>query len=166
MSDTLGNSDLTNETNELQPRSLVIGFGNPLRSDDGIGWRIARELRSRLDASKTEVIECHQLAPDLADTIHAAALIIFVDAAMDGVPGEVRHRRIVALPAEDSSTAFSHGLTPDALLSLAANLYAKVPEAHLFTVSGRTFGYGESFSPEVTLAMPVVMAKVEDLLNT
>ncbi len=144
------------------PRVLVIGYGNPLRSDDGVGWRIVQELRSRVDASRIEVIESHQLAPEMAEQIRNAGLVVFVDAAAEGSPGEWRHHR---LRAGGSSSAFSHGPTPDALLALGADLYGVAPEAHLFTVSGSSFCYGESFSPDVTQALPLVLAEIEDLLR-
>jgi hydrogenase maturation protease len=147
---------------ERRPRALIIGYGNPLRSDDGIGWRIVQELRSRVDASRIEVIECQQLAPEMAEQIRNAGLIIFVDAGVEGSPGEWRHQR---LRAGGSSNAFSHGPTPDALLALGADLYGAAPEAHLFTVSGSSFRYGESFSPEVTQVFPRVVAEIEELLR-
>ena len=146
----------------LLPRALVIGYGNPLRSDDGIGWRVAQDLRGRVDASRIEVMECQQLTPEMAEQIRTAGLVVFVDAAAEGAPGEWRHHR---LRAEDSGNALSHGPTPAALLALAADLYGAAPEVHLFTVSGISFHYGESFSPEVTQALPRVVAEIEKLLR-
>jgi hydrogenase maturation protease len=148
------------------PPILVIGYGNPLRSDDGIGWRVARELRARVDASRIEVIECHQLAPEMAEKIRGAVLVIFVDAAVEGFPGEVRHHRLDGLRAEGSSPQFSHGPTPAALLALAADCYGSAPEVHLFSVCGGSFEYGECFSPSVARAIPSVVAEIADLLGT
>jgi hydrogenase maturation protease len=147
---------------ELRPRVLVIGYGNSLRSDDGIGCRVARELQSRLDGPRVEVIECRQLAPEMAEKIRGAALVIFVDAAAEGSPGEWRHHR---LHAEDASPTFSHAPAPAALLALAADLYGAAPEGHLFTVCGSSFGYGEDFSPDVARALPSVVSEIELLLG-
>jgi len=161
------NSDLTREASAAgrHRHILVIGYGNPLRSDDGIGWRIAHELRGRLDTSRIEVIECHQLAPEMADKIRLATLVIFVDAALEGFPGEVRHHRLDGMNAEVPSMAFSHGRTPCALMALAADLYAASPEAHLFTVSGSLFRYGEALSREVEHVFPLVVAEIESLIG-
>ena len=144
---------------------VVIGYGNPLRSDDGVGWRIAHELRTRPGNSMVEIIECNELAPEMAERIRHAALVIFVDAAIDGLPGEVRHHRLDGFSAENSRTAFSHGRTPGALLALARHLYSQSPEAHLFTVSGSSFRYGETFSSEVARVYPLVVIEIENLLR-
>ncbi len=146
---------------EHRPPILIIGYGNPLRSDDGIGWRVAEKLQPRLNTSRVEVIKCHQLAPEMAEKLRDAALVVFVDAAVDGSPGEWDHQR---LRAANSSAVFSHGPTPAALLALAADLYGASPEVHLFTVCGSAFGYGESFSPDVDRALPSVVAEIEALL--
>ncbi len=147
---------------EYRPRILVIGYGNPLRSDDGIGWRVAEELQSHIESSRVEVIKCHQLAPELAEKFRDTALVVFVDAAAEGSPGVWNHQRLCAA---NSSAVFSHGPTPAALLALAADIYGASPEVHLFTVCGSSFGYGECFSPDVDRALPSVVAEIEALLR-
>jgi hydrogenase maturation protease len=47
-------------------RVLIIGYGNPFRSDDGLGWQIANELSRTNRSAETEVLPCHQLTPELA----------------------------------------------------------------------------------------------------
>lgn len=147
---------------EPRRRILVIGYGNPLRSDDGVGWRIADQLPARLQGSRVEVIQCHQLAPEMADTLRDADLVVFVDAAAEGSPGEWNHER---LRAATSNGVFSHGPTAAALLALVHDLYGASPEAHLFTVCGSSFGYGECLSTDVALALPAVVAAMEALLR-
>lgn len=49
-------------------RVLVLGYGNPLRSDDGLGWRVAVELFRANASVDVLVLPCHQLTPDLAET--------------------------------------------------------------------------------------------------
>jgi hydrogenase maturation protease len=159
--------DLTGEGIATEKKSpvLVVGQGNPLRSDDGIGLRIAQELRACPDNSTVEIMECNELTPETAERIRHAALVIFVDAAIDGFPGEVRHHRLDGFGAEISRRAFSHGQTPDSLIALARNLYAAFPEAHLFTVCGSSFRYGETFSSEVARVFPLVVSEIEKLLR-
>ena len=48
-------------------KALIIGYGNPLRSDDGFGWHAGRLLAQALAGQEAEVITCHQLTPELAD---------------------------------------------------------------------------------------------------
>lgn len=101
----------------------------------------------------------------MAERIRHADLVIFVDAAIDGFPGEVRHHHLDSFSLEKSKTAFSHGQAPDALIALAWDLYCVSPEAHLFTVSGSSFRYGETFSSEVARVFPLVVSEIEKLLR-
>jgi hydrogenase maturation protease len=71
-------------------RVLIIGFGNPLRGDDGFGWHAAQRLCERLGSPDVQVIACHQLTPELAEDIGAAERVLFIDAARDLPSGEIR----------------------------------------------------------------------------
>src|SRR5580704_15594719 len=51
------------------PRTLVIGYGNPLRSDDALGWHASRLLAQALAGQEVDVITCHQLTPELAEPL-------------------------------------------------------------------------------------------------
>jgi len=44
--------------------ALIIGIGNPLRSDDGVGWVVAEQLTRDSDAS-SDVLTVYQLTPEL-----------------------------------------------------------------------------------------------------
>ena len=58
---------------------LVIGYGNTLRSDDGVGPRVAMAVASR-EWPGFNAIAVQQLTPELAEPLAAAELAIFVDA--------------------------------------------------------------------------------------
>ena len=53
---------------------LIVGYGNPLRCDDGLGWCAAEALSRSLPFPETEIVICHQLAPELADNLRYADL--------------------------------------------------------------------------------------------
>ncbi len=140
-------------------RVLVIGWGNPLRGDDGAGWRAAEQLEARLAGHEVAVRVSHQLMPELAEEIGRSEFVVFIDAACDNSPGEVRRERVV--PDRAPSAAFSHQLSPPALLGMAAKLYGSQPEAWFFSVGARSFEYGEKLSPEVESALPALIEEVE-----
>jgi hydrogenase maturation protease len=139
-------------------RLLVIGFGNPLRSDDGLGWRIAERLAA--EWPEAEVITCQQLTPELAEPISRAARVAFVDAAADGAPGRLHEQRL--LPAAVAPASFTHHLSPNALLALSEKIYGLLPEAALFTVTGESFDYGQTLSPAVEAALPGLIRRIRD----
>ena len=68
---------------------LVIGVGNPLRGDDGLGWHAAEHLRERLVELHATVTSCHQLIPELAEPVSRAERVIFIDARVGPTPGTV-----------------------------------------------------------------------------
>jgi hydrogenase maturation protease len=75
---------------------LVVGYGNPLRADDGLGCHVARELAHRLGNDKrVEVVPCHQLAPEIAQQIAATEFVIFIDACTEGEPGTITERTVL-----------------------------------------------------------------------
>jgi hypothetical protein len=75
-----GLGSLANVSSLANRRSLVVGYGNPLRSDDGIGWVIAGRLATDPRFAGTDVLQRHQLTPELALDISRAGLVVLVDA--------------------------------------------------------------------------------------
>ena len=78
---------------------LVIGYGNPLRGDDGIGRHAAELLAGDPPLDGAEVLTSHQLVPELAEDISRASLVVLIDASLQGEPGSLSVRRIEPHPA-------------------------------------------------------------------
>jgi hydrogenase maturation protease len=145
------------------PRVLIVGYGNPLRSDDGLGWHAVQQLTAVLREADVHILACHQLTPELAEPLSRADLAVFIDAAQDGPPGMLSCRRIVPQPAAPG--AFSHHLTPFSLLACVQALYDACPEALMLSVSGVFFGYGEQLSPAVQAALPSLVERVRGWMD-
>jgi len=144
------------------PRVLVICIGNTLRSDDGYAWHVADELNTQPEEDR-RVLKVHQLTPELAEAMSEVSLVIFVDAAMRGDPGELACDPVTTTGA---NLHFSHDVTPAVLLGMAKTLYAKEPRTFLICAGGKVFEHGESLSPEITAAIPRTLAKISELANT
>ncbi len=119
---------------------MIIGYGNPLREDDGAGRHAAELVRRSLAPDVARVIECHQLTPELALEVEDASLVIFLDAALGRDPGAIALRDV--LRAE--SSAWSHQLTPAQLLSLAEN----APPAYAITCGVSSTGWHEGLTAQ------------------
>jgi hydrogenase maturation protease len=145
-------------------RALIIGYGNPLRGDDGLGWHAAQCLAAVLNKPEVEIIACHQLTPELAEPISRADLVVFIDAAPQGPAGRLSSQRIT-LDAVLPGT-FSHHLTPRTLLAWAQALYGSYPEAMLFSVSSQCFDCSEALSPPVAAAVPELVQWICTLVST
>jgi hydrogenase maturation protease len=126
-------------------RTLVVGYGNTLCGDDALGPLVIERLRPLLPA--TELVACHQLAPELAATLSEVDAVIFVDAAVEeGEPGTVRVVRLS--PAAEQTASLTHHISPAALLAMSAELYGRAPKAMLITGVGADFSlYGEASAP-------------------
>ena len=133
---------------------LIIGYGNRLRSDDGLGVRAAEELSREGPSADTETVVCHQLAPELAENISRVETVLFLDASRVGQPGEIRCTQVNPRPP---GFLFAHQLTPEALLSLCCELYGVCPEAFEISLCGECFEPGDELSPPAAAALPYLV---------
>jgi hydrogenase maturation protease len=147
----------------MMPHTLIIGYGNPLRGDDGFGWHAALRLRDLIHDAGIEILAIHQLTPELMDPISRARRVVFIDAAVGGDPGTLT---VTTLETTGSPPpAFTHFATPAALLQGARSLYGANPEALLITVVGLDFELGEELSEPVRLALESLAGtKIHELL--
>ena len=146
----------------LSRTALVIGYGNPLRGDDGIGPAVARAFENA-GGERTRAIVCHQLTPELAECIAAVDLAVFVDAAVNVEPGTVAMREIQG--ASPPASGLGHIASPVALLDLASKLYGRSPVAFLVTIGVRSLALSEVLSDAAAAALPVAIATVRQLLS-
>lgn len=147
---------------EPRPRTLIIGYGNPLRGDDGFGWHATRSLMPLVTGCDAEVLTCHQLTPELAEPLSRCGLAIFLDADARGMPGQIRRGAIRAAGGE--AAAFTHACCPSSLLAAAKKLYGARPRGVAITVGVETCAYGETLSPAVEGAIPRVVDLVGRLV--
>lgn len=136
---------------------LAFALGNPLRGDDGAGPAIAAGLPAIVP--ELEVVEATELLPEHAEAVAAAQGVLFLDAAADGTPGEVRVSPVAPRAAR---AALLHALLPDELLGLARALHGRAPPAALITIAGKDFSFRESISPEVTAAIPAARERARE----
>ena len=144
------------------PRFLIVAYGNPLRSDDGVAWRVAEALASKYSGPEFEIVTVHQLGPEIADSISRAKCVIFIDAATGpGLAGDIQ---INELSASTDPQGFCHALSPSHILALAAQLYSARPRAFSATVVGTSFDHGELLSDPVKASIPALVARIDRLL--
>jgi hydrogenase maturation protease len=141
---------------------LVIGYGNSLRTDDGVGRRVAERLLTDRRLEGAAVIACHQLTPELALDLSGASLAVLVDASTIPPPGTWA---IEPLPAARSASSGSHHVDAAELVELASALYGHAPEVVTVSVGAASFDVGERLSPVVEAAVPGVVEAVVALVS-
>ncbi|HAF48248.1 MAG TPA: hypothetical protein DCL08_03280, partial [Anaerolineaceae bacterium] len=136
----------------MKANTLIIGYGNADRQDDGAGWHIVRNLAKRLglsvpddpgaaieiDHELVDLIFDLQIYPELAETISQYKRVCFVDAHTSDIPEEISW---IILSPEYEKSPLTHHMSPRTVLSIAKTVYKKVPEAILVSVRGFKFQF-------------------------
>ena len=143
---------------------LVLGIGNYLLGDEGIGVHAARALSAEPFPPHVSVLDGGTGGFHLMEHFQRYPIVILIDATMDGAtPGTVR----VTRPrfASDFPRALSaHDIGLRDLIE-STILTGKLPETHLVTISiGELNEMTTELSPAVRAAMPDVIASVKEIL--
>ena len=146
----------------MTERALVIGFGNTLRADDGVGRYAAERLAGDPRLAGATVIAVHQLAPELAIDVARADLLVLVDAGRGPAAGAFTIDRVER--SEGLGARWSHQFGPAGLVALAEDLYGNAPAAYVVTVGVASVGAGDRLSPAVEAALPLVVDAVAGLV--
>jgi len=143
---------------------LVIGYGNSLCSDDGVGWAVAGRLADDPRLAGVDVRAEHQLTPELAIDASQAGLIVLVDAAVDVDPGEVRVRTLDA--DLRSASAWTHHIGPEGLIALTRELWGRAPRVAVVSIGAASLELGDALTPVVDAAVPRAVDVVAALVAT
>lgn len=143
--------------------TLVIGYGNSTRGDDGIGWVAAERLAEEMLDSDVRILARQQLALELAVELNEADRVILIDAVRGGSAGRVRVERVE--PTSSPAEPFSHQLDSAILVECTRLLYGHCPETWLVSVAGESFEFSDQLSAPVAAALPMVLARVRELIE-
>lgn len=142
-------------------RALVIGIGNSLRRDDGVGPEVIAALYADA-AFEGDCLAVHQLTPELCDRMIECERVAFVDASVEHAAGAVQ---AADLEPGEADLRTPHALSATSLLGLTERLYARRPRARRFSVGVADLGHGEGLSATVNRAMPEVCVRVKEYLG-
>jgi hydrogenase maturation protease len=111
---------------------------------------------------RIQVIQCRQLAPELAADIANSGHVIFIDAVEAGPTGSI-HRCVIC--GETKPGYSTHHCDPPALLASSVDLYGKCPDASLIAITGESFGPQQQLSPTLERALPLVISRTQKIVN-
>ncbi len=137
-------------------KTLIIGYGNIDRQDDGLAWHILLKTARHYGFAEFEFNQEHftseeyphlmfdlQLAPEMSEIVRKYDQVLFVDAHTGAIADEISW---IAVTPEYKPSAFTHHMSPETVLSLAHTIYSAVPETQLLSVRGYNFGFGNDLS--------------------
>ena len=148
-------------------KALVCGYGNPFRTDDGVGHLLAPAV-AELIASRggeADVRLEHQLLPEMAEEFGGYDLLVFADARVPGTGSGNGYdiREISPDPALEGLNI--HSVGPEWILALAARIWGKVPPSLLVSVEGESFDFGEGLTEACRRRMDGALAAFEEWLR-
>jgi hydrogenase maturation protease len=139
-------------------KTIILGFGNPDRSDDGVAWHVLAGIAKRfgkplvyegfesglVDLSENSHLWFNlQLIPEVAEELTGYPQAIFVDAHTAEIKEEIK---ISPIEPEFQNSPFTHHLTAATCLSLSKTLYGKYPESILISIRGYDFSFSHALS--------------------
>jgi len=144
-------------------KTLVLGLGNPIMGDDGVGLRVVQEVRRRLrDSASVDVEECYAAGPTLLDIIVGYEALVFVDSIQCDEPkGTVLQPKREQLPDQPASID-AHGMGLLGVLNLGERLGFHVPrKLSIVAIAVEpNMEASESLSPEAERAVPEAVERV------
>jgi hydrogenase maturation protease len=147
---------------------LILGLGNLLQCDDGIGCRIAQELERRALPDDVEVIDGGTPGVGLLNLLEGRRRAIIIDAAEMGItPGEFKRFGTADVLLTGSAQRISLHRTGIAdALALARELKMPLPEIIFFGVQPARVDWQDGLSQPVQTAIPQVIKAILNELSS
>jgi len=117
----------TTRVRECSSRTLILGLGNELFGDDGVGCELARRVHAALRPGTADVLAGPVSGYDLLDCIAGYERVVLIDALHDpdGTPGELR--RLDPAQLANRADSPSHGVDLPTVLHVGRQLRAELP---------------------------------------
>ncbi len=159
------------ETDLLRSDVLVLGLGNPILGDDGVGWRVAESVRSATAGSLQGVeVDCAALGGlTLMERMLGYRRVVVVDSMWTGAhpEGSVRVFALDDLPNPGAGhTTAAHDTSLATALQTAQLMGAVVPESvDVVAIETRAcYDFSEVLTPAAEAAVAIATRKVIELL--
>jgi len=129
-------------------QTLIFGYGNPGRQDDGLGARFIELCENwvQQEALQHISVDCnYQLNIEDAETIAAYDRVIFVDAS---IVEEVDSYKMEKIAPDNTSIEFSmHAVSVGFVLDLCQKIYHRFPETYVLHIKAYEFDFIEELTP-------------------
>ena len=156
----------------MTAKTLVLGMGNPILRDDGVGILVAQAAAARCPRDDVVFVEASVGGMRLLNVLAGYERVIMVDAIKtpDGTPGELYRLYPSDLPASLHANS-THDLSLPGALALGRSLGLALPKDESLVIIGieveDVLTFGEECTPAVVEAIPraveAVLAELDDL---
>ena len=143
----------------LNQKTLIFGFGNMGRQDDGLGVMLATYIKT-LNIKNVDVDMNYQLNAEDALKVSEYDRVIFADASV-AIEDSFELQRLAA----ESCIAFStHAMSPGSILAMAEQLYQKSPECFVLHIRGYEWEFGAPLTEQAKDNLELTKAYIENYL--
>ncbi len=150
----------------MNGKVVVIGLGNLYMRDDGVGIRVAQDLKKRELGEDISVEEYPEMDLTLIGNLHGASRIILVDAVKGGKePGTVSKFEFAPRKGDLFELPSLHSLELSDVLDLASSAGILTCPVVIVGVEPKDDSLGYGLSPEVEAAVPKAVETVIKELN-
>jgi hydrogenase maturation protease len=161
---------LNKDTNETAQRIVIIGVGNMLMKDEGVGIHAIQELEKQALPKDVKIID-GGTSPDLIAYTRAGDKMIIIDAAKaGGEPGAVYRFKPEDLASEKPELASAHQMGVVENLSLMSFAGSKPRDVIIIGIEPAEIDWGMELSPVIQQKLPdiikIVMREIEGKGNT
>ena len=130
-------------------RRAVIGIGNALRGDDGVGLAVVRALRGRV-AEDVMLIEHDGDGASLLFVLEALDRVIVIDAVnADEMAGAVRRFDAAAMPLPVATWTSTHAIGLAETIELARAMHRLPQTLVVYGIAGSRFSIGDGLAEDV-----------------
>ena len=155
----------------MDKKTLILGLGNPILTDDGVGVKVAQELEEKIDLEKhpeLTITEASAGGLRLMEVMLGFDRVILIDAyyldPSTTQPGRIHRLTLDDLravsPTQHSTSAHDTSLVT--ALDAAEQLGYKVPKD--FTIYAveveNILDFSETPTPAVAQAIPIVVSRI------
>jgi hydrogenase maturation protease len=142
-------------------RTLILGLGNPILSDDAAGLQAARQLYELMGGEDIDLVEAAVAGMQTVQLLSGYDRAVIIDVVQD----EARVGEVWRLDSDDlegGSSTCSHGIGLGQALRLARLMDLPVPEEILIyaIAAADTSTFGESLTPKLAQALPAIVRRI------
>lgn len=151
-------------------KTLIVGLGNPILGDDGVGWRVVEAVEERLAPPGRVDVTCLSVGGiSLMEHLIGYDRVILVDAfSMDAPVGSISVLKLSQLPNYSAYHITSiHDTSLQKAMELGREMGAPLPEDVIVVgiATERIHEFSEDLSPPVERVVPCIVNIVLDLLR-
>jgi hydrogenase maturation protease len=151
-------------------RILIIGLGNPILGDDGVGWKVAEEVKKQMPPNSSVDVDCLSLGGlSLMERLIGYGRVILIDAfPLEEAIGSILILKLSDLPNYSAfHTPSTHDVSLLSAIEVGKSMGAQLPDdiKVVGIATKRACDFSKSLSPPVAEAVPQAAKFVLELLG-